>query len=135
MYSLKKLPMPNKVTYEYAIIRVVPRVEREEFLNVGVIVFSKRKKYLDMKFHLDKDRLLSFSPSLDVDLVADYLQAWEWVCQGHPAGGTIGEAEMPYRFRWLTAARSTILQSSRPHAGLCEEPAEVLEDLLGRYVR
>lgn len=126
--------MPDKVTYEYAIIRVVPKVEREEFLNVGVILFSKRKKYLDLKYHIDPKRLQAFSKNIDVELIQKYLEAWELVCQGAPHGGTIGTFELPYRFRWLTANRSTIIQSSKTHPGLCTDPALVLEKLFKRYV-
>lgn len=124
----------NQVTYEFAVIRLVPKVEREEFLNVGIIVFSKRKKYLGMKYHLDEQRIRAFSPSIDLDLIKDYLKGWTIICQGGKNGGKIGQAEMPYRFRWLTADKSTMLQSSRPHAGLCENPEQVLSYLFEKYV-
>jgi len=126
--------MPNRVPYEFAVIRVVPKVEREEFLNVGVIVFSKRKKYLGIKYQLNEKRLLTFDQALDVDMLKSYLEAWEAVCTGGPQGGSIGQQEQPYRFRWLSASRSTILQTSRIHSGICESPEEVLEDLFRRYV-
>jgi hypothetical protein len=126
--------MPNRVPYEFAIIRVVPKVEREEFLNVGVIVFSKRKKYLGIKYQLNEDRLRAFTEELDVEMLKSYLAAWESVCAGGAQGGSIGQQEQPYRFRWLSASRSTILQTSRIHPGICEAPEEVLEDLFRRYV-
>lgn len=127
--------MQNKpVTYEFSVIRLVPKVEREEFLNIGVIVFSKRKRYLDIKYLLDEQRIKAFAPAIDLDLIKDYLKGWELVCQGGRGGGKIGQAELPYRFRWLTANRSTILQSARPHSGLCFEPEQVLERLFERYV-
>lgn len=127
--------MQNKpVTYEFSVIRLVPRVEREEFLNIGVILFSKRKRYLDMKYHLDEQRIKAFAPAVDLDLIKEYLKGWELVCRGGRQGGKIGEADMPYRFRWLTANRSTILQSARPHSGLCVEPQETLERLFVKYV-
>ncbi|MEM1321088.1 MAG: DUF3037 domain-containing protein [Bacteroidota bacterium] len=126
--------MPNRVTYEYAIIRVVPKVEREEFLNVGVILFSKRKKYLGMKYELDEERLKAFAEDIDVEMIEEYLQAWELICRGGTEGGDIGLLELPSRFRWLTASRSTIIQSSPTHSGLCCEPEAVLEDLFKRYV-
>lgn len=133
--SLQKKPlMPDKVTYEYVIIRVVPRVEREEFINVGVMVFSKQKKYLGIKYLLDEKRLQAFPSEIDVQLLNSYLHAWEAVCSGSPAGGPIGELELPVRFRWLAAHRSTILQTSRIHPGLCDQPAAVLEDLYRQYV-
>ncbi|MGH1434500.1 MAG: DUF3037 domain-containing protein [Lewinella sp.] len=126
--------MPNRVPYEFAVIRVVPKVEREEFLNVGVIVFSKRKKYLGIKYQLNEKRLLTFDEALDVEMLKSYLEAWEAVCAGGTQGGSIGQQEQPYRFRWLSASRSTILQTSRIHSGICESPEEVLEDLFRRYV-
>ena len=126
--------MPDKVTYEYAVIRVVPRVEREEFLNIGVILFSKRKRYLGMKYQVDEARLKAFSKELDLDQLKSYLKAWEEVCAGHPKGGTIGRQDQAYRFRWLTANRSTIVQSSRPHPGICDNPERLLAELFDFYV-
>jgi hypothetical protein len=126
--------MHDKVTYEYAVIRVVPKVEREEFLNVGVILFSKRKKYLGIKYHVDPERLRAFSTEIDPEDIQRYLDAWRAVCTGTPEGGPIGRLELPVRFRWLTAPRSTIIQSSRPHPGLCEDPERVLEQLFELYV-
>ena len=126
--------MPNKVTYEYAIIRIVPKVEREEFMNVGVILFSKRKKYLDIKYHLDEKRLTAFSETIDIDWIQKYLAAWKLVCDGSPAGGKIGSLDIAVRYRWLTANRSSIIQSSNTHPGLCDAPEKVLEDLFKRYV-
>lgn len=126
--------MQDKVPYEYAIIRVVPKVEREEFINVGAILFARRKKYLGIRFHLDENRLATFSKDIDIELVKKYLTAWELVCQGGKEGGTIGQLEMPVRFRWLTANRSTIIQASQLHTGLCSEPEKVLENIFERYV-
>jgi len=126
--------MQDKVTYEYAVIRLVPRVEREEFLNIGVILFSKRKKYLGMKYHIDEARINAFAPDIDVAVIRQYLAGWEAVCKGAPEGGPIGKEELPFRFRWLVAPRSTIIQSSKTHPGLCTEPEEVLEVLFERYV-
>jgi hypothetical protein len=126
--------MPSKVTYEFAVIRVVPKVEREEFMNVGVLVFSKPKRYLGMKFRVDADRLRAFAPELDPALVGRHLEAWQRIGAGTPDSGPIGRLELPERFRWLTAARSTILQCSRPHPGLCIDPGQVLEELFGLYV-
>lgn len=126
--------MQDKVTCEFAVIRVVPKVEREEFLNVGVILFSKRKQYLGIKYVVDRDRLQAFSAEIDPEEIQDYLSAWEEICAGAPRGGRIGQLELPERFRWLTATRSTIIQSSRPHPGLCEDPERVLEELFALYV-
>ncbi|MEM9921904.1 MAG: DUF3037 domain-containing protein [Bacteroidota bacterium] len=126
--------MQDRVTYEFAVIRVVPKVEREEFLNVGVILFSKRKKYLGIKYQIDEQRLKAFSDEMDVDFLNDYLRAWELVCQGDPSGGSIGKMALASRFRWLTASRSTIIQSSKTHPGLCRHPQKVLEELFDFYV-
>jgi len=126
--------MQDKATYEYSIIRLVPKVEREEFLNVGVILFSKHKHFLGIKYEIDKDRIRSFSKDIDIDEIKDYLHAWELICRGSPEGGAIGELVLASRFRWLTASRSTIIQSSKTHPGLCHAPQEVLEDLFKRYV-
>ena len=85
--------MPDKVTYEFAVIRVVPKVERDEFINVGVILFSKPKKYLGIKYHIDEKRLKAFSAEIDIDQLNEYLKAWELVCLGAPEGGSIGKWE------------------------------------------
>lgn len=126
--------MSDKVTYEYAVIRLVPKVEREEFLNIGVILMSKRKKYLDMKYQIDEPRIRAFAKDVDLADIRKYLEAWEDICAGAPKGGRIGQLELHERFRWLTAARSTIIQSSKVHPGRCDNPAAVLEDLFERYV-
>jgi len=126
--------MQSRVTYEFAIIRVVPKVEREEFINVGVLVFSKPKKYLEIKYSINNERLRALSETLDVKLIEEYLLAWESVCKGAPCGGAIGEFQLADRFRWLAAAKSTILQCSPIHSGLCKHPEKELEDLFNRYV-
>jgi len=126
--------MQSKETFEYAIIRLVPKVEREEFLNIGVILFSKKKKYLGIRYHIDKDRIHSFAHHLDQNMISDYLKAWEVICQGKSEGGRIGQLEQSLRFRWLVAKRSTIIQSSKTHPGLCDNPEQVIEDLFKRYV-
>ncbi len=126
--------MQNKQTYEYAVIRLVPRVEREEFMNIGVILFSKRKKYLDIRYKVDAEKVAVFAPHIDPQMIENYLAAWQAVCAGAPAGGVIGTLDRALRFRWLTASRSSVIQSSRPHPGLCEEPEKVLEELYGELV-
>ena len=113
--------MQDRVKYEYAIIRIVPKVEREEFFNVGVILFSKRKKFLRVKFHICKKKLATFSCEIDFGI-------------GSPKGGTIGELELSDRFRWLTASRSTIIQSSETHSGLCIEPEKELQYIFDSFV-
>ncbi len=124
----------NIISYEYAIIRVVPKVEREEFINVGVIVYAKQKRYLGIKYHIDEKRLAAFGTPIDIKLITNYLKAWELVCQGSKNGGEIGSLEMHVRFRWLTANRSSIIQSSATHPGLCEDPEKILATIFEKYV-
>jgi len=126
--------MQDKVTFEYAIIRLVPKVEREEFFNVGVILFSKRKKFLGIRYEINPIKLKAFSEELDLDALNEYLKAWELICDGKPDGGRIGEFELSDRFRWLVASRSTIIQSSKTHPGLCDDPENVLEHIFNTCV-
>ena len=126
--------MQDRNTFEYAIIRIVPKVEREEFFNVGVILFSKRNKFLDIKYHINPDKLNAFSPKMELDTFKNYLNAWKLICEGKPSGGKIGGLELSDRFRWLTACRSTIIQSSKIHPGLCHDPKKTLEDIYNKYV-
>jgi len=109
--------MQGKHLFEYAVIRVLPRVEREEFINVGVILFSKRAKYIRMIYKLDEQRLGTFSNELDLDLLRETLLSFEKICNGSKDGGTIAQFDIPERFRWLTAVRSSCIQTSRPHPG------------------
>ncbi|MCK0131143.1 DUF3037 domain-containing protein [Flavobacteriaceae bacterium F08102] len=126
--------MNNKATFEYAIIRVVPKVEREEFFNVGVIVFSKPHKFLGIKYKINPIKLKAFTEEIEIDTLENYLKAWDDVCQGAPRGGKIGELDLADRFRWLTACRSTIIQSSSPHTGLTTNPENELKDLFWEFV-
>ena len=114
--------MPDKHTFEFAVIRVVPKVEREEFMNVGVLVFCKRKKYLGIKYLVNEKKLTAFSEDLDVETVNQYLNAWELICKGGKTGGPIGELEVSDRFRWLSASKSTIIQCSKTHPGMSAHP-------------
>ncbi|MEL6720519.1 MAG: DUF3037 domain-containing protein [Bacteroidota bacterium] len=126
--------MQNKAPYEYAVIRLVPKVEREEFINIGVLLFSKRKKYLGIKLNLDEERILAFSKEVDLPTIQNYLNAWTSICEGTPKGGRIGSLDLASRFRWLTASKSTIIQCSPVHIGLCEKPEMVLERIFERRV-
>jgi len=126
--------MHSKDTYEYAVIRLVPKVEREEFLNIGVILYSKKKKFLDIRYKIDVAKINAFSSDVDTGLIQKYLEAWELICKGGPDGGAIGSYDMAYRFRWMVANRSTIIQSSPTHPGLCDNPEIVLEHLYRQYV-
>ncbi|WP_018345106.1 DUF3037 domain-containing protein [Cytophaga aurantiaca] len=121
--------MHEKHLFDYAVIRVVPRVEREEFVNVGVILFCKEEKFLRVKYILDANRLLAFSPELDLGAIENNLQAMQHICLGNKEGGSIGELDIASRFRWITATRSTVIQASKVHPGYTENAAETLEKL------
>ncbi|WP_128544243.1 DUF3037 domain-containing protein [Larkinella soli] len=126
--------MPEKHVFEYAVLRVVPRVEREEFLNVGVIVYCPAQGFLKTRYELTGGRLQAFTAELDLDEVRERLSAFERVCAGRKEGGPIGQLPMAARFRWLTANRSTIVQTSAVHPGLCADAAETLDRLFRQLV-
>ena len=126
--------MQESHLFEYAIIRIVPKAEREEFLNVGVILYCQQPKFLQAKFTLDETRICSFSSSVNIAELKEYLQAFERICKGGKEGGPIGELDLASRFRWLTAARSTVVQTSKVHPGLCKDPGEELVKLYGQLV-
>jgi Protein of unknown function (DUF3037) len=122
-------------TYDYAIIRVVPRVEREEFVNVGVIVSCPAKQFLDARIELDEKRLMALDPTLDIESIRAHLETIPAICAGGDGAGPIGQLSQRERFHWLVAPRSTIIQTSPVHTGCCRNPAEVLEHLLNTMVR
>jgi hypothetical protein len=126
--------MPELHSFEYAVIRVVPKVEREEFMNVGVIVYCQSLTFLNAAFFLDEVRLRALSSNLEMEEIKKHLEAFCEICKGSPAAGPIGRLDMGSRFRWLTATRSTVLQCSRVHPGLTEDPAVTLKDLHTRLV-
>jgi hypothetical protein len=120
--------------YDYAVIRVVPRVEREEFINVGVILSCAARDFLEARLHLDRARLAALDPALDPELVTQYLAAIPLVCRGDAQAGPIGKLTARQRFHWLVAPRSTIIQTSAVHSGLCEDPHAALAHLMQRMV-
>lgn len=126
--------MHAKHLYEYAVIRVLPKVEREEFINVGIILFSKRAKYIHMIYKLDEKRLNSFSTELDFDLLSETLKSFEKICLGHKEGGAIAQLDIAERFRWLTAVRSSCIQTSRPHPGYAQNLDLAVEKLFEELV-
>jgi len=127
--------MPEQHSFEYAVIRVVPKVEREEFMNVGVIVYCQSLSFLDATFYLDELRLKALSHRLEMEEIKKHLAAFCEICKGGPASGPIGRLDMGSRFRWLTATRSTVLQCSRVHPGLSSDPAATLKDLHAKLVK
>ena len=122
-------------SFDYAIVRVIPRVEREEFVNAGVIVHCYALDFLDARIELDEPRLLALAPDADLGLIRRHLAVIPRICAGGPGAGAIGALTQRERFHWLVAPRSTILQTSPAHAGMCEEPRAALERLLERVVR
>ena len=123
--------MQDKHLYEYAVIRVVPRVEREEFLNVGIILFCKNSKFLQVKYELNENRLQWMAEDLDLEDVRKNLQSFEKIAHGDKDGGPIAQMDVPSRFRWLTAVRSSVIQTSRPHPGI----AGKLDDTINRLFK
>ncbi|WP_207420867.1 DUF3037 domain-containing protein [Desertivirga brevis] len=126
--------MQERSLFEYAVVRVVPRVEREEFINVGVVIYCKKEKYLQVKYTLNEDRLIQLYPGVDVEAVKQNLSSFERICKGSRDGGSIAELDAPSRFRWLTATRSTVIQTSKVHPGLCCSASETLEKLFKEQV-
>ena len=126
--------MQGKQVYEYAVIRVLPKVEREEFINVGIILFSKKAKYIRMIYKLDSTRLKSFSTELDMDLLEETLKSFEKICLGSKDGGAIARLDIPERFRWLTAVRSSCIQTSRPHPGFSDNMDRSVDKLFEELV-
>jgi len=121
--------MQDKHLFEYAVIRLVPRVEREEFLNVGVILYCSSSRFLKMTMTIDKERILAFAGDIDLQVVEQNLNAFSAICAGGKQGGPIGQLSIAERFRWITAMRSTILQTSRVHPGFCADPHITIERL------
>jgi hypothetical protein len=126
--------MQGKQLFEYAVIRVVPRVEREEFLNVGIILFSKQQKFLQCIYQLNEERLRAICPTTDIAEIEEHLRSFERICMGSADGGPIAKLDMPSRFRWLTATRSTVVQTSKVHPGFCADLEEALMKLQAQLV-
>src|SRR5688572_29311726 len=126
--------MPENNLFEYAVIRVVPRVEREEFLNVGIILFCKKLNYLQTKYQLSEQKLLCMDEKADIPQLKQYLAAFELIALGDKNDGPHSRFDATKRFFWLTATRSTILQTSKVHPGLCTDPDTLLERLFEQLV-
>ena len=126
---------PAMHVFEYAVLRVVPRVEREEFLNVGVVLYCRGLGFLQVRWLLPETRLYAFAPALDQAEVAARLRAFEQICQGRTTGGVIGQLPVAERFRWLTATRSTVVQCSPLHPGRTTDAAATLARLFAELVQ
>ena len=121
--------MPERVPYEYAVVRVVPRVDRDEFVNAGVIVFAKTRKLLAASTHVDEARLRALWPNIDVESVKRHLTGIHRICDGDPAAGPIAAMSQSERFHWLTSPRSAVIQVSPVRTGLSDAPETVVEHL------
>ncbi|MBL1173600.1 DUF3037 domain-containing protein [Pantanalinema sp. GBBB05] len=127
--------MLDPVTYDYAIIRVVPKVEREEFINVGAIVSCPTRQFLKAQIELNQARLITLDATLDIAVIRDYLATIPLICRGGEDAGPIGQLPQRERFHWLVAPRSTIIQTSRVHTGICQQLDRALERLVETMVR
>lgn len=121
--------MLGRATFDYAVLRVVPRVERQEFINACVVVFCLEKRYLDARVHLDVNRLKALWPEADAELVMQHLIAVSRICAGDPAGGPVARLSQRERFHWLVAPRSALIQPSPVHTGICDETDGLLDRL------
>jgi len=123
------------LAFDYAIVRVAPSVDRGEFLNVGVIMCCATERFLEARIEVDRRRMAALAPCLDCQFVEDYLAVIPKVCKGGEAAGPIGELPLRARFHWLVAPRSTIIQTSPVHPGLCSDLHKALDDLFTKMVR
>ena len=127
--------MPERYAFDYAVVRVVPRVERGEFLNAGVILFCSTRSFLGSRIELDGARLKLLAPGVDLAVVESYLEAIPKICEGGGEAGSIGALPQRARFHWLVAPRSTVIQTSEVHAGVAEDPQAALDSLFEKLVR
>ena len=127
--------MPVLYTYDYAIVRVVPKVDREEFVNVGVIVSCPARDFLEARIELNETRLTALDPNLDIESARAHLASIPAICTGGEQAGPIGRLTKRQRFDWLIAPRSTIIQTSAAHTGTCDDPSAALEHLVVTMVR
>ena len=126
--------MPALSSFDYAVVRVVPRVEREEFVNAGVILFCLERDFLAAKVELDEPRVLALWPEADVELIRQHLEAVPRICAGSPDAGPIARMSLRERFHWLVAPRSTAIQTSAVHSGIADDPAAALAHLYDTLV-
>lgn len=126
--------MQEKHIYEYAVIRVLPIVEREEFVNVGIILFCKKAKFIKVHYTVDEAKLLMFYKDLDIEQIKLNLQSLEGIANGNKQCGPIAQLDVPSRFRWLSAVRSSAIQLSRPHPGLSDDLEKTAQRLFKELV-
>jgi len=126
--------MQEKYLYEYAVIRVLPIVEREEFLNVGIILFCKKANFIQVLYAVDRVKLGLFSEEIDTEQIIANLESLENIAIGDDESGPIARLDVPSRFRWLTAVRSSAIQTSRPHPGLCNNLEQTAKRLFEELV-
>jgi hypothetical protein len=129
------MPAEAEAWYDYAIVRVVPVVERGEFVNAGIILRARTLNYLGLRIELDEARLLALAPSADLALIRSHLQVVEAIAAGDPKGGPIAAMTQSQRFHWLTTPRSTVIQTSPAHVGRSADPGRALEELMDALVR
>lgn len=127
--------MQEDKIYEYAVIRLVPKVEREEFFNIGLVMFSKKEKFIRVEFYICKDKFALMQSKLDYDEVQHNLESFQKIANGEKDGGQIAQLDIPERFRWLTAVRSAVVQTSRPHPGKSKDLDETFERLFEELVK
>ena len=128
--------MQELLVYEYAVIRVVPRVEREEFINVGVIVFCKKERFIGVSVSVNRQKLCCLDPEMDIGIIEDNLQAFQGIAAGDKTSGSgIARLDAASRFRWLTATRSTVIQCSKVHPGMTVTMEGIVDQLLEKLVR
>ncbi|MBS1747948.1 MAG: DUF3037 domain-containing protein [Bacteroidetes bacterium] len=126
--------MQEKHLFEYAVIRIVPCVEKEEFINAGIILYCASKKFLDVVYHINTTKIKAMAAALDIHEIEKRLSAFVQVAKGEKQGGTIATLPLASRFRWLAATKSTVLQTSPVHPGLCIEPHETMMQLFEKIV-
>ncbi|HFK5527437.1 TPA: DUF3037 domain-containing protein [Elizabethkingia anophelis] len=127
--------MQEDKIYEYAVIRLVPKVEREEFFNIGLVMFSKKEKYIRVEFHLCPDKFALMHSKLDYEDITQNLISFQKIAKGDKNGGPIALLEIPERFRWLTAIRSSVVQTSRPHPGKSKDLDKTFDKLFEELVK
>lgn len=127
--------MQEDKIYEYAVIRLVPKVEREEFFNIGLVMFSKKEKYIRVEFYLCPDKFRLMQSKLDYEDITQNLESFQKIANGDKDGGPIAQLEIPERFRWLTAVRSSVVQTSRPHPGKSKDLDKTFDKLFEELVK